>query len=165
MVQLRELHKRFFLNTIRNRQTLGVRFFLTFFVALVIGTLFLRPDFDQSGADQRVSAVFVTLLFVMFTANAFLPEVFSARPIYFREVTADMYGPGSFYMARYSADIPFVILECLILAIMTDYMVDMGTDPQGKRTLSLSRRSPASLHTIRSRRMTNMCIPLYHTFA
>jgi hypothetical protein len=131
MVQFHELQKRFFLNTIRNRQTIGVRFVLTIFLGFVVGTLFLRQGFDQAASDERVSAVFVTLLFVMFTANAFLPEVFSARPMYFREVTSDMYGPGSFYVARYTADIPFVILENLILALMTDYMANLGTDPSG----------------------------------
>jgi len=127
LVQFKELTERFFLATVRNRQVLGVRVFLTLFMGFVVGTVFFQLSFSQSDADQRVSAVFVTLLFVMFTANAALPDIFFARPMYFRETGADMYSAASFYLARYFADIPFIIGECLLLALMIQFIATLAT--------------------------------------
>ena len=90
---------RFFYSNIRNYSYIGIRFFLALFMGFVVGTVFVKLGYDQQYADQRISAIFVTLIFVMFTANAYLPDIFFLRPIYFREHgLAACTSPLAFYL-------------------------------------------------------------------
>ena len=117
------LCSRFFLSNIRNHSYIAIRMFLSVFMGFVVGTVFVKLGYDQQYADQRISAIFVTLIFVMFTANAYLPDIFFLRPIYFREQGSRMYSPLAFYLGRFVADIPIVLAEIFILTVMI-YFID-----------------------------------------
>ena len=117
------LCSRFFWSNIRNHSYIGIRFGLALFMGFVVGTVFVKLGYDQQYADQRISAIFVTLIFVMFTANAYLPDIFFLRPIYFREQGSRMYNPLAFYLGRWVADVPIVVLEIWLLTIMV-YFID-----------------------------------------
>jgi len=54
----------------------------------------------------------------MFSTNAFLPEIYFNRPIYFRESTANMYSAFSYFVARYIGDAPYVLVECLLYSML-----------------------------------------------
>jgi ABC-type multidrug transport system ATPase subunit/ABC-type multidrug transport system permease subunit len=127
-VQFKVLLLREFLGRLRNRRNLGIRMFLAFFMALVVGTIFFQLGYDNYEADERISAIFVTLLFLMFTSNAFLPDLFSSRPMYFRETTAAMYTALPSFLARTLADLPFMLLEICILTIPIYFIC--GLNPQ-----------------------------------
>jgi len=110
----------------RNRHELAVRFGLSVFIGFVTGTVFFQLGASQSDAEQRVSAIFVVLLFLMFTSNAFLPDMFFARPMYFRENTAGAYTPGPFFVAKLIAQLPYILLEVFPLAIMVHFISDLS---------------------------------------
>ena len=126
--QFRVLLSREFLAAIRNRRNLGIRLFLAFFMAFVVGTVFWQLGYNNYEADERISAIFVTLLFLMFTANSFLPDLFAFRPMYFRETTAAMYTALPSFLARTVADLPFMFLEVIVLTIPIYFIV--GLNPQ-----------------------------------
>jgi ABC-type multidrug transport system permease subunit len=127
-VQFRVLLLRELLGRLRNRRNLGIRIFLAFFMALVVGTVFFQLGYDNYEADERIGAIFVTLLFLMFTSNAFLPDLFSSRPMYFRETTAGMYTALPSFLARTLADLPFMLLGICILTIPIYFI--SGLNPQ-----------------------------------
>ena len=106
----------------------GIRIFLAIFMAMVVGTVFFQLGYDNYEADERVSSIFVTLLFLMFTANSFLPDLFSSRPMYFRETTAVMYTALPSFLARTVADLPFMFLEIVILTFPIYFIT--GLNPQ-----------------------------------
>lgn len=112
----------------RNHEELFVRYFLTVVMGFVVGTVFFRLSYTQIAADERVSALFVTLLFIMFTANAFLPQMFFSRPMYFRETTAGAYSCLPSYLSRLIVQLPFVLTEQLILAIMLFYIANLNDE-------------------------------------
>ena len=120
------LNARFFLSNIRNHSYIGIRYALALFMGFVVGTVFVKLGYDQQYADQRVSAIFITLIFVMFTANAYLPDIFFLRPIYFRETGSRMYQPLAFYLGRFVADIPIVVSEILLLCVMVYFICDLN---------------------------------------
>jgi ABC-type multidrug transport system permease subunit len=62
----------------------------------------------------------------MFTANAYLPDIFFLRPIYFRETGSQMYSPLAFYLGRFFADMPIVVAEILVLCIMVYFIVGLN---------------------------------------
>jgi ABC-type multidrug transport system permease subunit len=121
------LCQRFWLSNIRNHSYIAIRYFLALFMGFVVGTVFVRLGYDQEYSDQRVSAIFVTIVFCMFTANAYLPDIFFLRPIYFRESGSKMYSPLAFYVGRLVADAPIVITEILLLCILVYFVVGLNT--------------------------------------
>ena len=124
--QLYVMTNRFFLSFIRNTSFIGIRYSLAIFMGFVVGTVFIQLGYDQQYSDQRISAIFVVLIFVMFTSNAFLPDIFFLRPIYFREQGSKMYDPLAFYLGRFISDIPFVVTEIFILCVMVYFICDLN---------------------------------------
>jgi ATP-binding cassette, subfamily G (WHITE), eye pigment precursor transporter len=113
--------RRFWMDSIRNRIALGVRYSIALFFAFVLTTTFLRMGFSQEFAQERMSLLFICLIFTMFTSAMFLPAIFEQRPIYFRESGAKMYRASSFAAGKFIADAPHVIVEQFIFCIMVYY--------------------------------------------
>ena len=116
--QITWLTHRFFTNVLRNKFGLFMRFALILVFMFFVGTIFLRLGYNQYWAQQRLGVMFLVLLTVMFSTNAFLPEIYFNRPIYFREYTANMYSTFSYFVARYAGDAPYVIIECFLYALL-----------------------------------------------
>ena len=123
--QISWLTHRQFTNVWRNKFGLVIRYFLIFVYMFFVGTIFLRLGYNQSWAQQRLGVMFLVLINVMFSTNAFLPEIYFNRPIYFREYTANMYSSFSFFVARYVGDAPYVIAECFLYSLLY-FWVDMN---------------------------------------
>ena len=116
--QIQWLTHRFFTNVWRNKFGLAIRFVLILVFQFFVGTIFLRLGYNQAWAQQRLGVMFLTLINVMFSTNAFLPEIYFNRPIYFRESTANMYSAFSYFVARYAGDAPYVLVECLLYSML-----------------------------------------------
>ena len=112
--QVAWLSSRFFTNVYRNKFGVVIRFVLIFVFTFFIGTIFFRLGYNQEWATQRLGVLFLVLINVMFSANAFLPEIYFNRPIYFREITGQLYSPEAYFVARYIGDAPYVLGECLL---------------------------------------------------
>ena len=112
--QVAWLSRRFFTNVHRNKFGLVIRFFLILVFTFFIGTIFFRLGYNQEWATQRLGVLFLVLINVMFSANAFLPEIYFNRPIYFREITGNLYTPEAYFIARYIGDAPYVVAECFL---------------------------------------------------
>jgi hypothetical protein len=113
--------KRFWLDSMRNRIGLGVRYGISLFFGFVLATMFVRMGYSQEFAQERMSLLFACLIFTMFTSSMFLPSIFEQRPIFFREAGARMYRPSAFVAGRFVADAPHVIMEQFIFCIMVYY--------------------------------------------
>ena len=116
--QITWLTHRFFTNVWRNKFGLAIRFFLILVFQFFVGTIFLRLGYNQAWAQQRLGVMFLVLINVMFSTNAFLPEIYFNRPIYFRESTANMYSAFSYFVARYAGDAPYVVAECFLYSLL-----------------------------------------------
>ena len=116
--QIAWLTHRFFTNVWRNKFGLVIRFGLILVFQFFVGTIFLRLGYNQIWAQERLGVMFLVLINVMFSTNAFLPEIYFNRPIYFRESTANMYSSFSYFVARYAGDAPYVIVECVLYSML-----------------------------------------------
>ena len=65
-----------------------------------VGTVFLRLGYSQAYGQERLSVIFVTSAYAVYAASTYLPEISMIRPTYFRELSARMYSPISFFIAR-----------------------------------------------------------------
>ena len=132
LTQITWLTHRFFTNVLRNKFGMVIRFFLILMFMFFVGTIFLRLGYNQSWAQQRLGVMFLVLINVMFSTNAFLPEIYFNRPIYFREYTANMYSSFSYFVARYLGDAPYVVFECILYSLLY-FWVDHESVPQQSR--------------------------------
>ena len=110
----------------RNRFDMKVRYGTVILYAFFVGTIFLRLGGNQAWAQERLSVIFVTVAYALYAASAYLPEIFMVRTIYFRETSARMYSPISFFIARYAGDAPFLIVEMFIMALMIYFLTNLS---------------------------------------
>jgi hypothetical protein len=80
LTQIIWLTHRFFSNVHRNKFGLVIRYFLIFVFVFFVGTIFLRLGYNQEWTNERLGVIFLTLINVMFSTNAFLPEFISIVP-------------------------------------------------------------------------------------
>jgi ABC-type multidrug transport system permease subunit len=132
LIQLVIMTERFFYSSIRNSLVIGIRYFLAIFMGLVVGTAFITLGYDQQYSDQRLGVLFVVLMFIMFTSNAFLPDIFFLRPIYFREQGSKMYAPLAFYLGRFISEIPFVVTEIIVLCFPVYFICDLNPEDDSR---------------------------------
>jgi ATP-binding cassette subfamily G (WHITE) protein 2 (SNQ2) len=113
----------------RDVRDFAIRIGFSVFFGLVVGTINIQLLFGQRDASQRVSAVFLTILFAMFLTSAFLFEIYLSRAMYFREVSSNMYTAWSYHVSRFLAHIPFVVVEMIIVAVMVNYISNVNISP------------------------------------
>ena len=110
----------------RNRFDLKVRYTTVILYSFFVGTIFLRLGYNQAWAQERLSVIFVTVAYALYASSAYLPEIFMARTIYFRETSARMYSPYSSFIARYLGDAPFLVFEMFVMAVMIYFMTNLS---------------------------------------
>ncbi|KAN0029967.1 hypothetical protein ACTA71_008107 [Dictyostelium dimigraforme] len=108
--QLHSLVRRGWLNHIRRPQTILLRFLRSFIPALVIGTLFLRLDNDQTGARNRIALIFLGFLFGGMASIGKVPTIVEDRSVYYRESSAGTYPAHLYILASVITDLPMMVL-------------------------------------------------------
>ncbi len=78
---------------------------------LLLGTLYYQLGNSQLDAANRVSLMYLNALFPCFSAASVIPLVIAARPVFFRERQAKMYGVPAYYLARSVSEVPFILVE------------------------------------------------------
>jgi len=96
-----------------------------------VGTLYIQLGHGQTDAYNRVSLIYLCTLFLSYSAQSRIPEIFNLRTVYFREHQSNMYSPRAYYMARFCADVPYNTLEVLIFTVILYFVVGLRTDDGG----------------------------------
>jgi len=91
MEQFGTVMSRTFATTVRDTDTISSQFGSIIIMGFVFGTLFYQLDTDQSGAENRVSIFFLSLMFISFTSSYKVQLLVKARASFFRETTSNMY--------------------------------------------------------------------------
>jgi ABC-type multidrug transport system permease subunit len=106
------------------------RMVLTLFVAFLYGLVYYNQGkIDPNGAtigdvQNVLGLLFSMAVFVgMFNANNVLPLLFSERPVYYRERAAGMYGPLSYSTATGVAELPYLLVQALIMVCIAYWLV------------------------------------------
>ena len=112
------LSHRGFITTLRDSASLVPRLVSTLFISFVVGTLFFQLEGTQTGALSFFSIVNMATMFAVMTAVVRLPEQIIYRALYYRETKGALYSPTAFVIARWLNDMPFVVVEVLLLEIL-----------------------------------------------
>jgi ABC-type multidrug transport system ATPase subunit/ABC-type multidrug transport system permease subunit len=129
--QVYELSIRFYRNNLRDKPTLRSRFGVSTLIALLMGTLYYQSSYNQKGAANRVSLMYLSVMFPMMSAMAKIPSLISSRQLYFREKNSQMYSPFAYYLGRILGDLPYVIMESLIYTAVLYWLSGMRGDYYG----------------------------------
>jgi ATP-binding cassette subfamily G (WHITE) protein 2 (SNQ2) len=129
LTQIQLLTVRRLRNMTRDVRDFAIRILLSVFFGFVVGTMNIQLLMGQRDAGQRISSIFLTILFAMFLTTAFLFEVYLSRAMYFRETSSNMYTAWAYHVSRFLAHTPFVVVEMLILAVMVNYISGINTSP------------------------------------
>jgi len=124
---------RFSRGKIRDKASQRGRYASSIFLALVIGSLYYGLGLSQQDAVNRMSLVYLVVLYCTFSTQSTIPLLISQRPLYFRESQSKMYSPVAFYLARVSSDFIFVVLDTLIFPSILYWMVGFVNPDHGGR--------------------------------
>jgi ATP-binding cassette, subfamily G (WHITE), member 2, PDR len=126
------LAQRFLQQDIRERITLIVRVGLVLGVGFIVGTLYWQlGDTSAIDAQNRVSLAFFVVLFLFFSPGIIVAKYVNFRPIYFREHTNRVYSPSAFYIARFVADFPIVLICSFVFSICIFWIPNFAPTHQG----------------------------------
>jgi len=104
----------------------------TVFLALVLGTLYYQMGDNQLDAANRVSLVFLSVLFPTFSASSAIPQLVAARAIYFREHQSHMYSTWVYYATRFISEIPLIVIESFLYSTILYWLSGLTPVEHGR---------------------------------
>jgi len=123
---------RFFQSKIRNKPAIRARFMSTTFLSLVLGTLYYQMGDSQLDAANRVSLVFLSVIFPCFSAASLIPMLVSHRPIYFREHQSNMYSNIVYYSSRFISEVPLIVVESFVYSTVLYWLSGLTAAENGR---------------------------------
>ncbi|KAG0221971.1 hypothetical protein BGW42_007045, partial [Actinomortierella wolfii] len=96
--------------------------------AIIVGTCFLLLPTTANGAFTRGGVLFFSLLFNSLIAQAELPAALQGRPILYKLKNYAMYRPASFAIAQVVLDIPLIIVNNLLFALVLYFLAGLQRD-------------------------------------
>ncbi|OZJ03620.1 hypothetical protein BZG36_03735 [Bifiguratus adelaidae] len=114
-----------------DKQALYERYASVLIQAFIYASVFYQMGLNSTGAFQRGGALLASLLFNAFLSQAELPNVLAGRMTLQKHKSYAMYHPSAFHIARVVTDIPIVVVQCTLYAIIVYFM--MGFDPRADK--------------------------------
>lgn len=111
----------------RNPHYIVVRFFFTIVVALIFGTIFwklgMKRDREQDLLNV-VGSMYCAVLFLgISNSSSVQPVVEVERTVFYREKAAGMYSAIPYAFGQMVIEVPYVLLQAIIYAVMVYYMI------------------------------------------
>jgi ABC-type multidrug transport system permease subunit len=124
MLQFAMLLGRAFKNIAREPMLLRVRFMQALTIGILGGLMYLRIKGDQSGVQDRVSALFFILTSASFGGFNGPTFIFpSERGVFFRERSANLYSTGVYYISKLLAELPVMTIIPMIQTTIAYFMI------------------------------------------
>jgi hypothetical protein len=129
--QVAVLTRRFFVSGYRDTNTFYARWITAIFFAFLVGTLFVQLGLSQLDASNRVAAVFMSIMYAIFSAPVTAPARYTARPVYFRESGSRMYVAAAYWIGRTVADMPTVVAEITVFSVLAYFTAGLTLASHG----------------------------------
>lgn len=112
-------------NVRRRTQDLRARFMRSIMLGIILGTVFLQLDHDQSGASDRFGLLFFVLIIMGTSANNAVPNVVDGRAVFYREQASGAYRPLSYLVSIIVTELPISLLTSLLLSTLTYWLAGL----------------------------------------
>ncbi|CAK7204324.1 ATP-binding cassette transporter snq2 [Sporothrix eucalyptigena] len=107
------------------KSTFIIRQVLSCVMALLAGSCFYNAPDTSAGLFVKGGAVFFALLYNCLAAMSEVTESFKGRPILTKHKTFAMHHPAAFCLAQITADVPVLLFQCTIFAVVIYWMVGL----------------------------------------
>lgn len=131
--QFRIVMYRTYLSTIRDVGTLKSQYGAIVGFSLIAGSLYYKLDNSQSGAKNRVSVLFLCLIFIFYTSSYKMNQLIEQRPAFYREKMANMYRGGVYYISQMFADTIVFVPRAIIFTLIVYFMTGLSLADEGTR--------------------------------
>jgi len=126
--QTQMLFAREFTNLVRDTTALGARFFLTTFLSVLIGVIFLNvgeePRDNQTSTQSQFGALVMLALMSMFgTAQPALLAFPQERPVFLREYSTNHYSVFSYFISRLTMEAFITAVQIFVMVVITYFLV------------------------------------------
>ena len=120
---------RMLLQYLRDPAVYWARIVMYTFLALVMGTLYLRIDNDMDSTQDRNSVLFFSIAFLSFMSVSALPAFIEDRQIFTRERMNGTYRVLPYATAQTMVSVPFVCAISVLFTAVSYYMIGLSPSP------------------------------------
>ncbi|KAK3373028.1 ABC-2 type transporter-domain-containing protein [Lasiosphaeria ovina] len=106
-----------------DKPTLIVKQGSTVVQALIAGSLFYNPPEGSIGLFSKSGALFFSLLHNSLLSMSEVTDSFSGRPVLIKHRSFGLYHPAAFCIGQVAADIPAILLQVSLFALILYFMV------------------------------------------
>lgn len=126
--ELSLLYKRELTNFRRDTTALFTKIFLTGFLGVLIGVIFLNVGKTSNDSinniNSRFGALILCLMMGMFgTAQDALMQFPAERPVFLREYSTNHYGVSAYFLSRLTMEATVTLFQTVILVVLTFFMI------------------------------------------
>ena len=108
---------------------LGVSWGTSIFIAVILGTVWLKLPQTSAGAFTRGGLLFISLLFNAFQAFGELGTAMLGRPIVNKHRAFTFYRPSALWLAQIFVDSAFATAQIIVFSIMVYFMCGLALNP------------------------------------
>ncbi|CAJ1966242.1 unnamed protein product [Cylindrotheca closterium] len=131
LTQVHLLYSREIRNITRDKASIGARFGLTIFLAVLIGIIFLDVGNTDKAKPQNLQSHFGALIMVVLmsmfgTAQPALLAFPEERPVFLREYSTSHYSVVAYFMARLSMEASLTALQVLLLLTIDYFLISLN---------------------------------------
>ncbi|XP_065840254.1 protein white-like [Oscarella lobularis] len=125
--QIRFVLWRAWLSNIRDPTAVKVKLGQALVISLLLGLMYLQADHDQSRVQNIPGAISFVLIQLSISSVIAVLQTFPLEmPVFMREHQSRLYRTSIFYLAKASADMPFLIIQVAIFSIVTYFMIGLN---------------------------------------
>ncbi len=128
-LQVMAIARRQFLLKWQDKFALGVSWFTSIAIAIIVGTVWLDIPKTSAGAFTRGGVLFIALLFNAFQAFSELGSTMLGRPIVNKHRAFTFYRPSALWIAQVGVDLLFSAAQIFVFSVIVYFMTGLVRDP------------------------------------
>ncbi|CAL3962391.1 unnamed protein product [Diplocarpon coronariae] len=113
---------RSFIKSYRDVVAYGVRMAMYVGLAIMMGTVWLRLESQQSDIQLFINAIFFGSAFMSFMAVAYVPSFLEDRLTFVKERANGLYGPTAFMLSNFLIGLPYLFLISVLFSVIAYWL-------------------------------------------
>lgn len=106
----------------------GIRVVMYLGLAILMGTVFLRLNTNQSSIQPFINAIFFGSAFMSFMAVAYVPSFLEDRATFAKERANGLVGPLAFNVSNFFIGLPFLLAISLLFSVVEYWLSNFRPD-------------------------------------
>jgi hypothetical protein len=131
VIDVMTLVHRSFIKSYRDVVAYGIRIAMYFGLALMMGTVWIRMDYDQSSIQPVTNAIFFGGAFMSFMAVAYVPAFLEDHANFIKERYNGLYGATAFMVSNFIIGLPYQFLISLLFSIIAYWLSNFRPTANG----------------------------------